>query len=189
MLRELIGFLPWILFGYLSSESYTLGAEVALLTSSLIALPEIFKKKVKVFTLGTLIFFIALIIISMRPDLVKLEHWTSPASYGMLFLISLVSILIKTPFTIQYAKEEVPEEYWESDLFIQINYHLTYAWTLGFFLDTLCSFIALEYPDIHHLAFRWIPTGILVFLIWYNGWYPEYAKKNAVVPTEFNIDD
>lgn len=184
MLRELIGFLPWILFGYFSSKDYTLAAEIALVSSLVLSLPEIFKKRVKVFTIGTLIFFVALVAVSMCPELLPLEHWTSPASYGMLFLISLVSILIKKPFTIQYAMEMVPEEHWTSPLFIKINYHLTYAWTAGFLIDTICSYIALDYPDFHHIAFKWIPTGILIFLCWFNGWYPEYMKAKHVPPED-----
>lgn len=182
MLRELIGFMPWILFAYLASKDYMLAVEVALVGSIIISLPEIFARRIKVFTIGTFIFFAALIFIASQPGLVKLEHWTSPASYGMLFLISLVSILIKKPFTLQYAMEQVPEEYWNSPLFIKINYHLTIAWTIGFFIDTVAATIVLDFPQFHSMAFKWIPTVILVILIYGNSWYPDYAKKKYIPP-------
>jgi hypothetical protein len=40
---------------------------------------------------------------------------------GGLTLISLLSLVIRRPFTLQYAEEQIPEQYWNTPLFIRTN--------------------------------------------------------------------
>ena len=48
--------------------------------------------------------------------------------------ISLVSLLIRRPFTLQYAREVVDAETAQLPGFLQANYVITWAWTAAFVL-------------------------------------------------------
>jgi len=51
------------------------------------------------------------------------------------------------PFTMQIAKENVPEEHWSSPTFITINYHITLAWAVVFALDVVLKLLGIYvYP-------------------------------------------
>ncbi|MGT2491229.1 hypothetical protein ACU4GD_13700 [Cupriavidus basilensis] len=45
-----------------------------------------------------------------------------------LFAIVAVSLAIGRPFTLQYARERVPQEYWNAPRFLAVNRHITLAW-------------------------------------------------------------
>lgn len=172
-----IGYLPWILFGLIAHHNYQLAAEVALITSILIIFPEFLRHKVKILSTGSIIFFIGIFIIASIKELMPLEVWTSVMVTTMLFLIALISILIKKPFTIQYAKESVDEKYWETESFIKTNYIISIVWTTGFGLMAISALIGLYTPDLKETAFKWAPLVITIILLTFTQWYPEYVKK------------
>ncbi|MGD9581542.1 MAG: hypothetical protein AB7V50_09225, partial [Vampirovibrionia bacterium] len=121
-MQILISFMPWILYGIISSYSYFYAILAAFVASVIISAPNIKKKNLKILDIGSLAFFIVLFIIAVTPDLVELKHWTHTLSNTALCLIVVVSIVIRKPFTIQYAKETVDPKYWETEGFIKTNY-------------------------------------------------------------------
>jgi hypothetical protein len=66
---------------------------------------------------------------------VVIAHWVSRYARGIAALI-LAAIafgsLLFVPFTEQYAREQVPEQYWDSPHFKQINRKLTALWGFVF---------------------------------------------------------
>lgn len=176
-MKILLDFLPWILFAYIAHHNFQLAAEVALLSSLLMAIPQISSKNIKILTIGTLIYFLGLIIISLFPNMGSIEHYSAPASTGTLFVIALVSIIIRKPFTIQYAKETVEEKYWQSELFLKINYHITFAWTLGFALMSIISAIDLIIEPQKNFYLHYAGTIISLGLIYFSKCYPDFASE------------
>jgi len=43
---------------------------------------------------------------------------------------------IRNPFTLQYAREQTPQEFWNTPVFIRTNYIITAVWTLAFLVTT-----------------------------------------------------
>ena len=64
------------------------------------------------------------------------------------------SLLAGTPFTIQYAREQVAPEFWSSPLFVRINQYITGIWGLAFFLSALVSL----YREVSGLIF--VPLNV-----------------------------
>ncbi len=54
--------------------------------------------------------------------------------YLVLALSAIVSLVIRQPFTLQYAKETTPESVWNHPLFYRINERLTQIWAVLFSL-------------------------------------------------------
>jgi hypothetical protein len=62
-------------------------------------------------------------------------EWTLTAvrlavDLGLLAIV-LVSIAIGRPFTMQYARERIPEQHWQTPLFLAINRRITWVWLLS----------------------------------------------------------
>jgi hypothetical protein len=49
------------------------------------------------------------------------------------------SLLTSTPFTIQYAREQVAPELWHSPAFLRVNQYIIAVWGFDFFLSALIS--------------------------------------------------
>jgi hypothetical protein len=59
-----------------------------------------------------------------------------------LLLIAVTSMAIRNPFTLQYAREQTPQEFWNTPVFIRTNYIITAVWTLAFLVTTAADGIA-----------------------------------------------
>jgi hypothetical protein len=95
------------------------------------------------------------------------------------FLISLMSIVIRRPFTLQYAIEMVDAETAAMPGFIRANYIISWAWT-GAALLMMAGNIAMIY--VPNLPF-W--SGLLVVFaarnsaVYFTKWYPQYRKAKS----------
>ncbi len=83
------------------------------------------------------------------------------------------------PFTLQYAREQVPPEHWSEPAFIRINYVITAVWGAAF-----AAMVAAE-PALLYLPGFPPRVGIIVIVlallgaVKFTGWYPGRAKARA----------
>lgn len=94
-------------------------------------------------------------------------------SNAALAAITLVSIIIRKPFTMQYARESVPKEYWDTPQFLRANLVITWVWLAAFAVNTASSAIRVIVPDIWSGA-SWVVSictfvGAMKFTKWYSG--------------------
>jgi hypothetical protein len=93
-----------------------------------------------------------------------------------LLLIVLVSIALRQPFTLQYAREQTPQELWNRPEFIRTNYVITAVWALAFVAMVAADLVMLGWPDVP-LRFGIIATILaLVGAIKFTSWYPERVR-------------
>jgi hypothetical protein len=100
-----------------------------------------------------------------------------------IFLVSLVSILIRRPFTLQYALEVVDAETKKVPGFLRANYVITWAWT-GAALLMMVGNIALIYvPSLPLWSGLLIAFAARYSAVYFTKWYPQYRKtKYGSVP-------
>jgi hypothetical protein len=130
-----IALIPWIIFTVLAAHAtLKLGSLVALAAAVLIAIPGIRKGNPKSLEVGAIITFIGFVVVAFLADSAT-AHWVARYARGIAALI-LAGIafgsLLFVPFTEQYAREQVPEQYWGSPQFKQINRKLTTLWGFVF---------------------------------------------------------
>jgi Ca2+/Na+ antiporter len=165
-----IAFVPWLLFSVITTHAEVRAAAViALVASILISLPSLRDGRPKALEIGAIVAFVAFTVVALLADAETrdwLARYARAIAAGLLALIAFVSLL-RTPFTEQYARESVPEEYWSSARFKSINRQLTTMW--GFvFLLMVPSHVAAGAIDTHRAAtiFNWvIPIGLVVFAV------------------------
>ena len=93
-----------------------------------------------------------------------------------IFLVSLVSILIRRPFTLQYALEVVDAQTKKVPGFVHANYVITWAWT-GAALLMMVTNIALIYvPGLPLWSGLLIVFAARYSAVYFTKWYPQYRK-------------
>jgi hypothetical protein len=129
----LLGFTPVILFSLLTGLSVSLALWVAFAAAFTIGIRDfLHDKTLRTLDMGCLALFalMALYIGFIQPGL-NVQTVRLIADAGLL-LIAVVSIAMRNPFTLQYAREEASEETWTTPDFLRANYILSGVWALAF---------------------------------------------------------
>lgn len=111
------------------------------------------------------------------------ETYTSAVSYFAFALTGLLSLVLKKPFTIQYAKNSVSKEKWEHPVFIRINFILTTFWSGLFLINFILNCLPhwQEKQEIYRLISYFLTTIGIIFTIEYPKWYRErYRHENKI---------
>jgi signal transduction histidine kinase len=178
-MRVLLGFAPFFVFALLSRfapASVSLWAAAAV-SAALVLREKLCGRSTKILEAGTFVLFALLGLYT------SLTHgaWDVPTvravvDGGLLFIIVL-SLLIRRPFTLQYARERVPATVQNSPSFIRTNYIITMVWALAMAIIVVAD-LAM------HFATR-LPVQVEVVVIvgalggafWFSKWYPETKRR------------
>jgi len=129
----LLGFTPFILFTLLTSISVSLALWIAFAAAFAISIRDfLHAKMVRVLDASCLLLFALLAIYAgfIQPSLtVKAVRFIADAA---MLLIALGTMLLRNPFTLEYARDLVPSEEWPRPRFVRLNYFLTFFWALSF---------------------------------------------------------
>ncbi|WP_420995766.1 hypothetical protein ACKI2N_019550 [Cupriavidus sp. 30B13] len=126
----LLGFAPFIAFFVAMRRISPLAGLAAALVVSLLLCLRSWRRgeSLKVLELGSLALFGLL----LAYTLAAAPGWTVAtvrlAVDGGLLAVVVVSLAIGKPFTLQYAREQVAPELWNSPRFLAVNRHITLAW-------------------------------------------------------------
>ena len=96
-----------------------------------------------------------------------------------LLLIVLVSMAIRQPFTLQYAREQVPQEVWASREFVRTNYVITAVWALAFVALVVADLVLVYVPELPPRFGIVITVLALVGAIKFTSWYPDRRRTVA----------
>jgi len=177
----LLGLGPFIAFFVvmrLGSPAAALAAAFAV--SAVLAIRARWRgESAKILEIGSLILFAALTLYTLAASPVWSVATVRLAVDGGLLTIVLVSLVIDRPFTLQYAREQVPEQYWASPLFIATNRLISAAWA-GAFAVMVAADASAEYVPAIPLWVDILATvaafvGALVFTIR----YPAAVRRRA----------
>ena len=185
-MKSYVGLLPWLIFWVVSGpNTWELGAGLALVASLILVVPDAQHHRIKMLDIVSILFFAALTVAGFVLDggqLRWLEDYSQPISSGVLALIVLISLLW-VPFTAQYARDEVPREFWETPDFKRINLVLSSVWGLVFLASAVLGFIAQDMGGSGNTLLNWVIPIILVVLAFkFTAWYPEQGKSDDVAP-------
>jgi hypothetical protein len=95
-----------------------------------------------------------------------------------LLAIVLASIVIRQPFTLQYAREQASEEAMRSPEFLRTNYVISAIWALAFAVLAAADLVMVYLPDLHRFGI--IVTALaLVGAFKFTARYPEQRRATA----------
>jgi len=166
-------FLPWLAFWVLLSYGKLFTAIIVALAASVaaIVMEKMAGRSPKILQIGALAVFVVFAVAAFLVAPAWLGYWIRLMSNASLTLIVLVSILIGKPFTIQYARESVPKEYWASAEFLHANYVITWAWFAAFVANTAASGLNHFIPSINVLVNWVIAICPILAAAKFTAWY------------------
>jgi hypothetical protein len=156
-------------------------AQVSLFASAAICLAvigiDVYRgRSIKMLGAGTVIVFtalgayIALIDPKMSHSAVKLVVDIS------VLAISLASLIIRKPFILQYALEEVDAETAKQPGFRKAIYIITWAWTGAFVLMIAGNVLMIYVPGVPFWSGLVIAFAARNSAAYFTTWYPQYRK-------------
>lgn len=120
--------------------------------------------------------FAFLVVIALTADEEFFADWSYVLSNFALAAIVLITIVVGQPFTRQYARETVPEEYWDTPLFMKSTAVITWFWLGALLLMGVSSLFAREYPE-DEVWWNWIiPLALFFAAIKFTSWYPDRLR-------------
>jgi hypothetical protein len=99
-----------------------------------------------------------------------------------IFLVTLMSIAIRVPFTLQYAIEVVDADTAVLPGFIRANYTITWAWTGAMLLMMLGNVAIIFVPGLPLWSSLLIAFAARNCAVYFTKWYPEYQKAKYGIP-------
>jgi hypothetical protein len=90
--------------------------------------------------------------------------------------ISLGSLLVRRPFTIQYAREVVDAKTAQLPEFRKANYVITSAWSLAFVLMMMANALLIYVPTLPLWSGIAIAFAARNSALVFTKWYPEYRR-------------
>jgi hypothetical protein len=120
--------------------------------------------------------YIALIDSSLSTSAVKL------VIDGSMLAIALVSLAIRQPFTLQYAREMVDAETAQLPGFLTANYVITWAWSVAFLLMLTANLAMIYIPGLPLWAGIAIAFGARNSALYFTRWYPRYRQAKFTAP-------
>jgi hypothetical protein len=106
-----------------------------------------------------------------------LELWAGELTNIALALFVVTTIVIRRPFTLPYAKEQAPQEYWATPLFVRINYVISAAWAGAFTFAAVVGLIGdAVLHDANNFWTGWVlQLAAIFFAISFTEFYPDFA--------------
>lgn len=150
VLKFLLGFIPWLLFLFLSGHTLA-SLERSIIICLLASVIFSFKELRKGFILqwGTILFFIVCTITVNLMNLVFVAKNMGIISNGFLACIIWVTIFVGKPFTLQYAKADLPQEQWDDPGLIRSCRFIAIIWALLLTFSTLISGFRILNPTLY----------------------------------------
>jgi hypothetical protein len=99
-----------------------------------------------------------------------------------IFLLTLTSIVIRRPFTLQYAREVVDAEIALLPGFIRANYIITWAWTGSMLLMMIGNIAMIYLPGLPLWSGLLIAFAARNSAVYFTKWYPQYRKAKYGTP-------
>ena len=195
MSNPLVGLSPWILYAIVEGEGrLELSAGLALgLAVVVVSGNWLLGSSPKLLEFSDVTYFAGLAVLvafASSGTRAWLELWGGEVANVALAVIALGSILVRSPFTLQYAREDTPKEFWQTPEFLRVNYLISWVWVAAFAIGATSGFVGDGL--LHNANNIWtgwiIQTFPLVVAAQFTIWYPNRLKairegRSESVPT------
>lgn len=134
------------------------------------------KKTIKVLEVGTVFLFGGLTAYTF----IAKTAWSIPFVRlwvdGGLLAIVLISLAVRQPFTLQYAREQVSRELWNTPAFVRTNHIITAVWAAAFAVMVAADLMMLFLPTLPAVAAIVVTIAALWGAARFTSWYPEHVR-------------
>lgn len=184
--NPVVGMLPWIVFSVLVGPGrFEFSVGIALAIAVMLVVLDRLRRpgtSLKILEVADVAFFAALAIVgAVASDgtLRWLETYSGELSNFALVAIAFGSMAVRVPFTVQYARERVPRELWNTRGFMHTNYVITAVWGLAFLVAAVAGLYGdLVLRDSDNIWTNWlIQIGAIIVALRFTEWYPGVVRE------------
>jgi hypothetical protein len=97
---------------------------------------------------------------------------------GALALGTWLTLAIKRPFTLDYARQHTDPSLWQNPIFIRINVVLTSLWGVAFSLNTALAWGKMNKWMLPELGYELLSYAILIGAVIITDVYPKWVKSH-----------
>ncbi len=155
------------------------GAAICLLV---IAHDALGGRSIKVLGVGSAILFAALGSYLALTDAIWSASAVKLAVDAGVLGITLVSLAIGKPFTLQYAREMTDAQTTKLPDFLTANYVITWAWALALVLMMTANALVIYMPGLPLWSGLAIAFAARNTAIYFTRWYPEHRRTKLAAP-------
>jgi hypothetical protein len=178
-LKLILAFAPWLAFLFIAHGSLfrlEVGLAVALLLSIGMGVARLHRGII--LWVGLTFFSGATVAVLVFHDMWTIRHMGVIAS-GVLATATWLTVLLRKPFTMDYAREHTPPELWTSPAFLRTNLILTSAWGLTFTCNALLAVGKMHQWLLPELGYELISYALMFGTAAFTTWYPGYVRRTA----------
>ena len=179
---NILGYFPPIVFIILSMlGSFKAGVIAALIFSAVLAGIMVRCHSLKLVGIVFPAFFLICVgVVYALPGSAEIMSWYAGALlWGAFALMSLVSLISRNPFTLQYAREQVIEVVWDTPAFISVNYLLTGIFAAVFSINTVINAVWNTSLIILPISFALLGVALGLTKVLPSRYVPYYMKKHG----------
>jgi hypothetical protein len=176
----ILGFLPVLIFALLANISQDLGLWAAFAASFAVGIRDFaHEQKLRLLDVGSTLLFGALALYAgfLQPAMTS-EMTRLVVDIGFC-LLALVSILLRNPLTLQYAREQAPRELWGTKRFVLANYALTLFWMLAFAGMAAADAISNIHKELPRSFDAAVGLVVLIVAVAFTARYPASLRARA----------
>lgn len=135
----LVGFSPWIVFGIVTGTAgWTAGVAAGLAMTAAVAIHTLRTTRgLDILTVGGVVFFGGLLASSPLLSNTVQDYYTQALSHGFMALLMWLSLAVRRPFTLTFAKREAPRHVWNDPAFVRTNMVISAIWAACFTVGTI----------------------------------------------------
>jgi hypothetical protein len=174
--KLLLAFAPWLSFLIIARDSLfrlKLGLVVALVLVVVMGITRLHRGVI--LWAGLLFFTYATVAVVLLNNTWIARHMGVMAN-GALAVSTWVTIAVKKPFTLDYAREHTDPSLWDNPLFIRTNVVIASVWGLIFSVNTILAWGKMEHFILSELGYEVILYTLLIGTMAFTTWYPNYVR-------------
>ncbi len=179
-LKLLLAFAPWLSFLIIARDSLfrlKLGLIVALVVSIVMGVARLHRG---IILWAGLIFFTgATVAVVLLNDMWSSKYMGILAN-ATLAVSSWMTIALKKPFSLDYAREHTDPSLWDNPLFIRTNVIITSAWAMVFTVNTVLAWGKTKHFVLPEWGYEIVTYTFLVGAAAFTTWYPNYARNRTI---------
>jgi len=174
-------------YGVFALSMLLTSAIISLLTAAAICVATIAFDRVRGRSLKILPFSSAILFAGIAAWLIVIDPSVSDKAVRLavdigILAVSLGSILVGHPFTMQYALESVPSEIAAMPGLSRANYIITAVWTAATLLMTLANAAVLYVPGLPIWLGLAVTFAARNSAVYFTKWYPQYRTTKYNMP-------
>ncbi len=175
--KILLAFAPWLSFLFIAHGSLfrlKLGLVVALILSIVMGVARLHRGII--LWVGLAFFTFSSVAVVLLNHMWTVKHMGLLAS-GTLAASTWLTIAIRKPFTLDYAREHTPPSLWESPFFIRTNIIITSVWGMVFTINTVLAWGKMEHFVLPEWGYEVLSYIFMLGSAAFTTWYPNFVRN------------